>query len=62
MSELETTTYTDSAKIDYVRDFFNKSKEYRKKIQLLKGKRGGTFLFNALEDPVLTQFFHASTV
>ena len=58
MSELEINTYTLSAKQDYIRNFFNKSKEYRKKIQLLKGKRGGTFLFNPLEDPIITSFFN----
>lgn len=58
MSETEPTVYTDSGKIDYVRDFFNKSKEYRNKIELLKGKQGGTFLFNPLEDPVIRDFFN----
>lgn len=58
MSEQEIKTYTDSAKIDYVRDFFNKSSEYRKKIELLKGKQGGTFLFNPLEDSEITNMFN----
>ena len=44
MSQLEKKTYTVSAKQDYIREFFNRSKEYRKKLQLLKGNRGGVFL------------------
>ena len=58
MSEIKVQTYTESAKIDHVRNFFNGSEEYRKKIELLKGKRGGTFLFNPLEDSTITQFFN----
>ena len=54
----EKTIYTDSAKVDHVREFLNKNKEYRNKIRLLKGRQGGVFLFNPLEDSTITQFFN----
>lgn len=53
----EQKTYTVSAKQDYIREFFNRSKEYRKKIALLKGNRGGVFLFNPIEDETIQNFF-----
>ncbi|MCZ6583072.1 MAG: hypothetical protein O6761_07885, partial [Thaumarchaeota archaeon] len=53
----EQKTYTVSAKQDHIREFFNHSKEYRKKLQLLKGNRGGVFLFNPMEDEVIENFF-----
>ena len=59
MSEQEEPkTYTVSAKQDFIREFFNGSKEYRKKIQLLKANGGGTFLFNPLENETFTDFFN----
>jgi len=53
----EQKTYTVSAKQDHIREFFNGSKEYRKKLQLLKGNRGGVFLFNPMEDKIIQDFF-----
>ena len=58
MSEQEEEkTYTVSAKQDHIRKFFNDSKEYGKKLQLLKGNRGGVFLFNPMEDKIIGDFF-----
>jgi len=53
----EQKTYTVSAKQDHIREFFNGSKEYRKKLELLKGNRGGVFLFNPTEDKIIQDFF-----
>lgn len=53
----EEEIYTDSAKIDYIRDFLESNKEYRDIIQSFVARPGGTFLFNPLLDDKIFSFF-----
>ena len=56
MSE-EKSKFTESAKVDYIREYLEGSKEYRDIIESFIGRPGGTFLFNPLLNDTIFQFF-----
>lgn len=53
----EKVQYTTSAKVDYIRNFLEQKKEFRKTIMAFVGRPGGTFLFNPLENNTIFRFF-----
>ncbi len=56
MSETEKTTYTPSAKVDYIREYISNNRELRDIVYSFRA-RGGILQFNPLPDEVLCQFF-----
>jgi len=56
MSE-EKSKFTESAKVDYIREYLEESKEYRDIIESFISRPGGTFLFNPLLNDTIFQFF-----
>lgn len=57
LSKVKENQYTDSAKSDYIRQFFEKNKEDRDILFHYKGKPYGTFLFNPMKDDLMFEWF-----